>query len=107
MGRKRVYIFLAAICLNCACSREPRSTPAVQSAAAKPTAQAPTYSAASIVPSGAMQPAPLAPGRVASIYGAGLGPAQPCHGSPDPNRRETPNPLRPHQTLIETQVFPG
>jgi uncharacterized protein (TIGR03437 family) len=52
-------------------------------------------------------PVPLAPGRIASIYGLALGPEQPCHGSPDPARRESPSPLRPRQTAIETQVFPA
>jgi hypothetical protein len=41
-----------------------------------------------------------------SIYGEHLGPAVACNGSPDPRRRESPSPLRPNQTLIETQVFP-
>jgi hypothetical protein len=68
--------------------------------------QEPTYSSASIASSGATGPGPLAPGRVASIYGSHLGPIQPCQGSPDPNLRDVPNPLRPNQTTIETQVFP-
>ncbi len=68
--------------------------------------QGAVYSAHTIVPSGATAPAPLAPGRIASIYGEHLGPATPCTGTADPLQRETPNPLRPNQTLIETQVFP-
>ncbi len=66
----------------------------------------PVYSAQSILPSGASHPGPLAPGRLASIYGERLGPETACAGSADPGYRETPNPLRPNQTLIETQVFP-
>lgn len=42
-----------------------------------------------------------------SIYGLHLGPAQPCWGTADPSRRETPNPLRPNQTDVETKVFPA
>ena len=65
-----------------------------------------TYSARSIVPTGAIPPAPLAPGRIASIYGEHLGPETPCTGSADPLRQEITNPRRPNQTLIEAQVFP-
>lgn len=43
---------------------------------------------------------------LASVYGQGLGPVQACHGTPDPRRRETPNPRRPHQTPLELQVLP-
>lgn len=107
MGRKRICVIIAAISLNSACSRDPRPAQIARPVAGKPTLQTPSYSAAGIAPSGAVRPAPLAPGRLASIYGHNLGPALPCQGSPDPNRRETPNPLRPNQTLIETQVFPG
>lgn len=66
----------------------------------------PVYSAQTILPSGASDPGPLAPGMLASIYGERLGPETACSGSADPRHRETPNPLRPNQTLIETQVFP-
>jgi len=60
-----------------------------------------------VLPSGASDPGPLAPGMLASIYGERLGPETACSGSADPRHRETPNPLRPNQTLIETQVFPS
>lgn len=67
---------------------------------------APAYSARTILPNGASQPSPLAPGMLVSIYGEHLGPERPCTGPADPSRRESPHPLRPHQTLVETQVFP-
>lgn len=66
----------------------------------------PAYSARSILPSGASHPGPLAPGMLASIYGERLGPETACTGSADPRHRETPNSLRPNQTMVETQVFP-
>ena len=106
MGRGYVRVFIVAICLNLACSSDPRSAPGAKSPAGKPSPQTPDYSAAGIAPSGATRPAPVAPGRIVSLFGRNLGPAGPCHASPDPNRRETPNPLRPNQTAIETQVLP-
>ena len=66
----------------------------------------PGYSAQTILPSGASDPGPLAPGMLASIYGERLGPETACSGSADSLHRETPSPLRPNQTPIETQVFP-
>lgn len=66
----------------------------------------PEYSAGTIVPNGSREPAALAPGVIASIYGRRLGPDQPCHGNADPAKRETPSILRPVQTIVETQVFP-
>jgi len=66
----------------------------------------PGYSARTILPSGARAPGPLAPGMLAEIYGERLGPETACSGSADPRQRESPSPLRPNQTLIETQVFP-
>jgi|GEM_PF-2152777 len=66
----------------------------------------PLYWTGSILPNGGSRPGELAPGRIVSIYGEHLGPEEPCSGSPDPNRFETPNPNRPHQARIETQVFP-
>lgn len=95
---------LAGSCLSLslACTRE-RREPAQQS---PPLAPAPFYTAAHIVPSGSAKASPLAPGRIATVYGEHLGPAQPCHGTPDPIARETANPLRPNQAVIETQVFP-
>ena len=58
------------------------------------------------MPTGANGPAPLAPGRLASIYGQHLGPAKPCTGTPDPQVRQKPNPGRPNQTIVETLRFP-
>ncbi|MDQ1474111.1 MAG: hypothetical protein QOJ99_5591, partial [Bryobacterales bacterium] len=106
MGRKSVCALVAAIGLNLSCSKSPGTTPAGKPEVRNSGVQGPMYSSASIVPSGATGPGPLAPGRVASIYGSHLGPIQPCQGSPDPNLRDIPNPLRPYQTTIETQVFP-
>lgn len=97
MRRGRIGALIITVGLLWACSRK---TPPE---AAAPT---PSYSAVSIAPSGERRPGPLAPGRVATIYGRNLGPAEPCHGEPDPVRRETPNPSRPNQTDIETQIFP-
>ncbi|MFN0106308.1 MAG: hypothetical protein ACKV2U_29975 [Bryobacteraceae bacterium] len=107
MSRGRLDIFLGAICLNFACSDVPPPVPVAKPVLEFRVTRTPSYSAASVAPSGAREPAPLAPGRVASIYGRDLGPAQPCSGSPDPDRREISNPLRPNQTLIETQIFPA
>lgn len=76
-------------------------------AAPPPQPKGPAYTAETILPSGLGKPAPLAPGMLASIFGERLGPATACTGSADPQRRETPNPLRPNQTLVETQVFPN
>lgn len=93
---------LVGICFAIGCAREPRG-------AAKPNPPAdptPSYSAEHIVPSGSLKSAPLAPGRLATIYGAHLGTAQPCSGTPGPAARTTPSPLRPNQAVIETQVFP-
>ncbi len=73
---------------------------------AKPIPAIPSYTTASIAPVGATKAGPLAPGRIASIYGSEIGPATPCKGAPDPHRRETPNPKRPHQTQTELQVYP-
>jgi hypothetical protein len=102
MRRTYICLVLAAFFVPLACKRAPAKAHKQNS----PSAPSPFYSAAHIVPNGSAVAAPLAPGRIASIYGTDLGPAQPCHGTADPNVRETPNPLRPNQTLIETQVFP-
>ncbi len=98
----RRLALLPVICLAVSCSRE--APPAAVEK--KSTASKPEYSAASIAPSGESKSAPLSPGRMATIYGANLGPAQACWGTADPNRRETPNPARPNQTDVETRVFP-
>jgi len=107
MGPKYVGAFVVALGLNLACSRVPKPAPTEKSLPEISRLLTPKYSTAGIAPSGATATAPLAPGRLVSIYGANLGPTQPCHASPDPNRHETPNPRRPNQTLIERQVFPG
>ncbi len=75
-------------------------------AAIMSAADAPVYSALTIVPSGSREAAPHAPGRLASIYGQHLGAGAACNGAADPRYRETPNPSRLNQTPIETQVFP-
>lgn len=98
----RFPVLLAAICLCGSCSREAPTAFDKKTVASKPE-----YSAASIAPSGESKAAPLAPGRMATVYGANLGPAQPCWGTADPRRRETPNPQRPNQTDVETRVFPS
>lgn len=102
MGRRRTVSLIALACIPLACTREASRS----GDPSPPPGPAPYYTAAHIAPSGVTYPAPLAPGRIATLYGEHLGPAQPCHGAPDPSARETPNPLRPNQTLIETQVFP-
>src|SRR5690349_5855741 len=99
----RMASLLAAACLMLACTRRSQQTADRSSTPAPP---APFYSEAHIVPGGSTKAAPLAPGRIVTIYGEHLGPAQPCQGSADPTKREPANPLRPHQTVIETQVFP-
>jgi hypothetical protein len=44
---------------------------------------------------------------IMSLYGKQLGPKTACIGRPDPQRAETPNPLRKNQTTLERQVFPS
>lgn len=98
MNRKS-SVLLALLGYEVACHRaaapEPQAPPA------------PAYSADTIIPSGKRKTGPLAPGRIASIYGTHLGPAEACQGAPDPSRRETAHPARPHQTPLETSVFPS
>lgn len=102
MRRRRVLV--AAIGLTLAgCSGGDRKAAAEIS---KPAHPSPDYSASSLTPVGAMKAEPIAPGRVVAIYGAHLGPDAPCHGQPEASRGETPHPLRPNQTAVETQVFP-
>ncbi len=52
------------------------------------------------------RPAPLAPGMLFSIYGANLGPTSGCEGHADAQNRETPSPLRPRQSFVETLIYP-
>ena len=66
----------------------------------------PAFSASTVLADGVNVPSPLAPGMIVSIYGSHLGPVMACNGSPEPTLRESPNPRRPNQTLVETQVFP-
>lgn len=109
MQYRRIAFVLAGICLSLACThREPSGTAKQHHRPDKtpPSGSAPFYTAAHIAPSGSVNAAPLAPGRIATVYGEHLGPAQACHGTADPAARETPNPLRPNQAVIETQVFP-
>lgn len=70
----------------------------------QPAAGAPSFEARQVL-YGARQ-VPLAPGLGLSIYGKNLGPATGCAGEADPQRRETPNPLRPNQTDLETRIYP-
>lgn len=104
-------LFFAGVCMVSACSdtKVPANSRKVEER--QPTLVGAVYSASSIASSGTrrmgtQEPALLAPGRIASIYGEHLGPETPCNGSADPVQRETPNPARPNQTPIETQVFP-
>jgi len=46
------------------------------------------------------------PGMLVSIYGTGLGPREGCIGQADAKKRETPNPLRPDQSFVETLIYP-
>jgi hypothetical protein len=55
---------------------------------------------------GGARQVPLAPGQIRSVYGKNLGPAAACFGEADPQRRESPNPLRPKQTDLETRIYP-
>src|SRR5687767_4404339 len=99
MSRICVVALVASLTVTVSCSKRMSDVKNSES-------PQPTYSTASIAASGTAGPSPLAPGRVASIYGMQLGPTEPCHGSADPNRRDAPNPLRPNQSIIETQIFP-
>jgi uncharacterized protein (TIGR03437 family) len=93
---------IVGLCVTLSCAREPRKSQR-QSSPGTP----PSYTEAGIVPTGSANAAPLAPGRIASIYGENLGPAEACHGIADASARETPNPSRRNQTAIESQVFPA
>ena len=73
--------------------------------AAPAQVEAPPSFEARQVLAGARQ-VPLAPGRILSVYGKNLGPVVGCTGQADPQRRETPNPLRPKQTDFETPIYP-
>ena len=69
-------------------------------------AQAPSFRADRVLPSGSDQPVPLAPGMLISIYGERLGPASACVANADTHRTETPNAARPVQSFAETLIFP-
>ncbi len=66
----------------------------------------PTFEPEAVVPSNGYHPVPLAPGLLISIYGSHLGPATGCIGKADTQRRETPSPLRPKQSDVETLIYP-
>jgi hypothetical protein len=102
--RWRCYALLVILSVCSACSGPNSRVAGAPDEVA--TEVLPAYSADTIVASGVREPSALGPGMIAEIYGEGLGPAKPCTGEPDPQSRETPNPLRPNQTLIELQVFP-
>jgi hypothetical protein len=48
----------------------------------------------------------LIPGMLVSIYGTDLGPQVGCIGQADSKNRETPSPLRPEQSSVETLIYP-
>ncbi|MCW5978450.1 MAG: hypothetical protein KIT09_10250 [Bryobacteraceae bacterium] len=106
-NRLALWVTSAAFLVSCS---SPRPAPGPEAKRAESPAAAaialPAYSEATIIPSGGREPGPLAPGMLASIYGTNLGPSTPCHGTPEAERLETPNPQRPNQTAIERQVFP-
>jgi hypothetical protein len=82
---------LVLACAACGCSDARRSSSELKT----PEVQLPKYSAQSIVPIGARDPGPLAPGIVAVIYGERLGPQTPCDGQGNP------------QSLCGTEVHVG
>lgn len=106
MGRKPIYVLILTASLQLACYKEPPAPQSSFNLTIKTRDAIPSYSVAGIAPNGSTRPAPLAPGRIVSIYGQNLGPIKPCSGSADPIERETPSPHRPNQTLIETWIFP-
>ena len=55
----------------------------------------PAFHASRVLPSNSDRPAPLTPGSFFSIYGEGLGPAEPCTGHADTKELEKPNPALP------------
>ncbi|MGH9632950.1 MAG: hypothetical protein ACRD7E_32000 [Bryobacteraceae bacterium] len=99
------WLLVIFACLTAACS-DVKAPADEASATASPAAAAPAYSSLTILPNGSRQHTPLAPGMLVSVYGERLGPETPCTASADPDKRETPSPQRPNQTLVETQVFP-
>ncbi len=66
----------------------------------------PSFSANQVLPSLSAAEAALSPGMLFSIYGQDLGPEQACQGRADPASRETPDPRRAPQILVDTTVFP-
>src|ERR1035441_3620212 len=66
----------------------------------------PTFRVDSVLPSGSDRPVQLMPGMLVSIYGTDLGPRESCVGQADATKRETPSPLRPDQSLVETLIYP-
>jgi hypothetical protein len=102
----RFGVFASILLVISACSSQAPTPRSKSAGVVQPEARTPAYSAQTIVPNGARDPGPLAPGMIASIYGERLGPDTPCSGSPVPGKLEAPNPLRPNQTTIERQAFP-
>lgn len=66
----------------------------------------PAFRADRVLPSNGDRPAQLVPGMLVSIYGTDLGPSRSCLGQADKNKRETPSPLWPNQSLVETLIYP-
>src|ERR1017187_139343 len=66
----------------------------------------PTFRVDGVRPSGGDRPVQLLPGMLVSIYGTDLGPREGCTGQADTKKRETPSPLRPNQSPVETLIYP-
>ncbi|GAB4372212.1 MAG: hypothetical protein OHK0021_14680 [Bryobacter sp.] len=92
---------LGLLFLLTACAKDP--APPVKPS---PTVRVPEYTAAHVVPSGMRQAGPLAPGRIATLYGNFLGPQTPCSAQAHPQLRGSPHPARPVQAELETAHFP-
>ena len=78
---------------------------ALAAAASAQVEAPPSFQARQVL--GSARQAPLAPGQIRSVYGQNLGPAAGCIGEADPQRRESPNPLRPKQTDLEMRIYPS
>ncbi|MDA0204546.1 MAG: hypothetical protein O3A53_12830 [Acidobacteria bacterium] len=70
------------------------------------TAQAPNFEASKVQIPNSNDTTPLGPGELISVYGADLGPDQPCQGQADPDLRETPDPQWRDPRWINLMVFP-
>jgi hypothetical protein len=69
-------------------------------------AQIPFFEASRVQIPNSAETTPLGPGELISVYGANLGPDDPCQGHADPDLRETPNPQRPNPAWNNLLVFP-